>query len=64
MAFIKNKMSKKSHSKICTLNKTVHEYAASSTAHGVAYIFEPNRWFVERLLWMILIGFAFIFRFT
>ena len=55
-------MSKKSHSKLCTLNKTIHEYSGSSTAHGVAYIFEPNRWLVERLLWIILIGFAFIFR--
>ena len=55
---------KKTHGRICTLNQTVHEYAASATAHGIAYIFEPNRWKLERLFWILVVGFALIFRYT
>ena len=47
---------------IRTFNKTLHEYASSSSAHGVAYIFEPGRLGLERLLWIFVVGFAMIFR--
>ena len=42
---------------------TVIEYASSSSAHGVAYIFETGRWGIERLFWVLLVGFAIIFRY-
>ena len=41
---------------------TVKEYASSSSAHGIAYIFESGRLPLERLLWEIVVGFALIFR--
>ena len=42
--------------------KTVKEYAAASSAHGVAYIFEPNRLIIERLFWILVVGLAFGYR--
>ena len=41
---------------------TILEYAPSSSAHGVAYIFETGRWAVERVFWILVVGFAVIFR--
>ena len=41
---------------------TVQEYASSSSAHGIAYIFESGRLPLERLLWQVVVGFALIFR--
>ena len=41
---------------------TVVEYASSSSAHGVGYIFESGRWGIERFLWILIVGFAVIFR--
>ena len=41
---------------------TILEYAPSSSAHGVAYIFETGRWAIERVFWIIIVGFAIIFR--
>ena len=41
---------------------TVNEYASSSSAHGIAYIFESGRLPLERLLWKVVVGFALIFR--
>ena len=42
--------------------KTVNEYAAASSAHGVAYIFEPDRLIIERLFWILVVGIAFGYR--
>ena len=42
--------------------RTVNEYAAASSAHGVAYIFEPNRLIIERLFWILIVVFAFGYR--
>ena len=42
---------------------TVIEYASSSSAHGIGYIFEDGRWGLERLFWVLLVGFAIIFRY-
>lgn len=42
--------------------KTVNEYAAASSAHGVAYIFEPDRLIIERLFWILVVGLAFGYR--
>ena len=47
---------------IMAFTRTVNQYAASSSAHGIAYIFEPGRVGLERLLWMFVVGFALIFR--
>ena len=44
------------------LKRTVNEYAAVSSAHGVAYIFEPDRLIIERLFWIIVVGVAFSYR--
>ena len=43
--------------------KTVNEYAAASSAHGIAYIFEPDRLFIERLFWILVVGIAFGYRY-
>ena len=42
--------------------KTVKEYAAASSAHGVAYIFEPGRLIIERIFWLLVVGLAFGYR--
>ena len=42
---------------------TVVEYASSSSAHGIGYIFETGRWGIERLFWVLIVGFAIIFRY-
>ena len=47
---------------IMAFSKTVNEFASSSSAHGIAYIFEPGRLSLERLLWIFVVGFALIFR--
>ena len=41
---------------------TILEYASSTSAHGVTYIFETGRWAIERFFWTIVVGFAIIFR--
>ena len=41
---------------------TVNEYAYSSSAHGIIYIFESGRLPLERLFWKLVVGFALIFR--
>ena len=51
----------KSHSR--AFKDTVNEYASSSSAHGVAYIFESNRLPIERLFWVFGVGFALVFRY-
>ena len=35
--------------------RTLKEYSASSTTHGIAYVFEDNRLFIERVLWIIIV---------
>jgi hypothetical protein len=44
------------------LKTTVQEYAGSSTAHGIAYIFESNRLGLERLFWILFVGIAITIR--
>ena len=51
----------KSHSR--AFKDTVNEYASSSSAHGVAYIFESDRLPIERLFWVFCVGFALVFRY-
>ena len=35
--------------------RTVKEYSSSSTTHGIAYVFEDNRWIFERVIWIIVV---------
>ena len=35
--------------------KTLKEYSASSTTHGISYVFEDDRLLIERFLWVIVI---------
>ena len=35
--------------------RTLKEYSSSSTTHGIAYIFEDDRLFIERILWVIVV---------
>ena len=44
------------------LKATVREYAASSTAHGIAYIFESDRHGLERIFWTLFVGIAITIR--
>ena len=55
-----SKSKRKSHCR--AFKDTVSEYASSSSAHGIAYIFESDRLGLERLLWICVVGFALIFR--
>lgn len=41
--------------------KTINEYASVSTAHGIAYIFEDGRCFLERIIWIIVVVLALTF---
>ena len=44
--------------------KTLHEYASGSTAHGISYIFEEDRCFLERILWAIVVCVVLLFAIT
>ena len=55
-----SRLKQKSHYR--AFKDTVNEYASSSSAHGIAYIFESDRLPVERLFWIFGVGFALIFR--
>ena len=35
--------------------KTLKEYSASSTTHGISYVFEDDRLLIERFLWVVVI---------
>ena len=54
------KSKQKSHCR--AFRNTVHEYASSSSAHGMAYIFELGRLPLERVFWIFGVGFALVFR--
>ena len=43
---------------------TVNEFAAASSAHGVAYILEPGRLGIERGFWIFIVAFMMIFRYS
>ena len=45
-----------------SLKTTVNEYAAATTAHGIAYIFEHGRLAIERVFWIIVVIFALVIR--
>ena len=36
--------------------KTVHDYAESTTIHGISYIFDVSRRAFDRSLWLIAVG--------
>ena len=55
-----SRLKQKSHCR--AFKDTVNEYASSSSAHGISYIFESDRLGLERLLWIFVVGFALIFR--
>ena len=55
-----SKAKQKSHCR--AFKDTVNEYASSSSAHGISYIFESGRLPLERLFWICGVGFALIFR--
>ena len=55
-----SKSKQKSHCR--AFRNTVHECASSSSAHGMAYIFESGRLPLEKLFWVFGVGFALIFR--
>ena len=46
------------------LETTVREYASSSSAHGISYIFESNRLGLERGFWVLIVGIALIIRYA
>ena len=35
--------------------KTIYEYASVCSPHGIFYIFEPDRWPLERALWIVVV---------
>ena len=41
--------------------KTLHEYASQSTVHGIVYIFEKDRLYIERILWTIVAALSLAF---
>ena len=41
--------------------KTFHEYASQSTVHGIVYIFEKDRLYIERFLWTIVAALSVAF---
>ena len=45
-------------------NNTVHEYAGSTTIHGIAYIFEGGRLALERIVWVVLFVLALFLALT
>ena len=57
-------MAHKKKSKIKVFETTIKEYASSSSAHGIAYIFEPHRLGLERLFWILIVSIALIFRYV
>ena len=46
------------------LNSTLHEYAETTTIHGIAYIFESGRMCLERIAWVILFALALFLALT
>ena len=40
---------------------TLKQYASVSTAHGISYIFEEGRFFVERIVWVVVVVAALAF---
>jgi hypothetical protein len=54
-------MRRKIFSQKCA-EKTVREYAASSSAHGISYIFEENRVGLERVFWVVVVGLGLVLR--
>ena len=34
--------------------KTLSEYASSSTIHGISYVFEQSQPIIERLIWLVI----------
>ena len=46
------------------LNSTLHEYAETTTIHGIAYIFESGRMCLERIVWVILFALALFLALT
>ena len=49
--------------KIKSVKTTVQEYAGASTAHGITYIFEKDRWGIERVFWILMVVFALVGRY-
>ena len=42
-------------------NKTISDFAANTTIHGIQYIFNGAVLFIEKIAWlMIFIGFAYL----
>ena len=46
------------------VEKTIQEYATSSTPHGIGYIFEPRSSSIAKCFWFIIVGLAVILRYT
>ena len=42
-------------------NTTLKQYASVSTAHGISYIFEEGRFFIERIVWAAVVVAALAF---
>ena len=40
---------------------TLKQYASVSTAHGISYIFEDGRFFIERIIWAAVVVAALAF---
>ena len=45
------------------LEKTIKEYATSSTPHGIGYIFEAQSSLTSKCFWFIIVGMAVILRY-
>ena len=49
------------HDKKSSIGKTAKQYASTSTAHGLAYIVEDGRSYLERIFWIFVTALAVFF---
>ena len=46
------------------LEKTIKEYATSSSPHGIGYIFEARSSLTTKCFWFMIVGMAIILRYV
>ena len=46
------------------LEKTIKEYATSSSPHGIGYIFEARSSLTTKCFWFIIVGIAVMLRYV
>ena len=52
---------KRNQDKMSSIGKHAKQYASTSTAHGLAYIVEDGRSYVERMFWILVTSLAICF---